>query len=473
MEPSIASDGMGADLAGFQAAYPAYDVGAVEALRSREYARLDARGHVYLDYTGAGLYAESQPREHLALLSREVFGNPHSTNPSSQSATDYAERARTSVLDFFGASPDEYAVVFTANASAALKLVGEAYPFGPGSRLVLTADNHNSVNGIREFARAWGTRLTYVPLEVPELRVDAPALAAALERPRTTQHDLLAYPAQSNFSGVQHRLQWIDSAKDRGWDVLLDAAAFAPSNRLDLSRWRPDFVTLSFYKMFGYPTGIGCLIARQESLARLRRPWFAGGTINIVSIGADGHDLVDGEAGFEDGTINFLGLPAIEIGLRYLATIGVDTVHERVCALTGWLLDQISALRHPNGAPLVRIYGPTSTGARGATVAFNVLASDGSALDYRLVESVASRWRISLRSGCFCNPGASEAALGLTPADLAPLFANGKRPTAEALRHRRAFGAVRASLGIATTPTDITRLIHFLRTFTGSCDAFD
>ena len=44
-------------------------------LRAREYARLDARGDVYLDYTGGALYADSQLREHLALLGGGVFGN--------------------------------------------------------------------------------------------------------------------------------------------------------------------------------------------------------------------------------------------------------------------------------------------------------------------------------------------------------------------------------------------------------------
>lgn len=37
--------------------------------------------------------------------------------------------------------------------------------------------------------------------------------------------------------------------------VLLDAAAYIPTNRLDLSVVKPDFVTMSFYKVFGYPTG--------------------------------------------------------------------------------------------------------------------------------------------------------------------------------------------------------------------------
>ena len=67
---------------------------------------------------------------------------------------------RSAVLRFFNASPDEWVVVFTTNASQALKLVGESYPFGPGGRYLLTFDNHNSVNGIREFARARGAAAT-------------------------------------------------------------------------------------------------------------------------------------------------------------------------------------------------------------------------------------------------------------------------------------------------------------------------
>jgi len=37
--------------------------------------------------------------------------------------------------------------------------------------------------------------------------------------------------------------------------VLLDAAAFVPTNRLDLRVVTPDFVAISFYKMFGYRPG--------------------------------------------------------------------------------------------------------------------------------------------------------------------------------------------------------------------------
>jgi selenocysteine lyase/cysteine desulfurase len=447
----------------------------VDALRAAEYGRLDAEDHVYLDYTGGGLYAESQLRQHLSLLQRGVYGNPHSTNPTSGAATALAEEARATVLDYFRASPDEYVCVFTANASGALKLVGEAYPFTAGSTYLLTADNHNSVNGIREFARARGARLSYLHHTAPDLTVSQTHVLSAIEAlaPRGAPPGapgLFAFPAQSNFSGVQHPLGWIEAAQARGWDVLLDAAAFAPTNRLDLSRWHPDFVALSFYKLFGYPTGVGCLLARREALARLRRPWFAGGTIVVSSVRGDGHLLHQGAPAFEDGTISYLSLPAVTIGLRYLTGVDVDTVHARVRSLCGWLLDQLQALRHGNGAPLVRLYGPTQNEGRGGTVAFNLLTPDGAVVDCSQVEAQANRERISLRTGCFCNPGTSEAAFGLTADELAPVF---RLPSSQQehshrqllAQHRMALGAVRVSLGIASTFADAHRFLDFVRRF--------
>ena len=165
--------------AAFLAAYPSYaTTAALDDLREREYARLDAAGQVYLDYTGGGLYAESQLRGHLDLLSGGVFGNPHSHNPTSQAMTGLVDEARAYVLEYFNASPGEYVVIFTPNASGALKLVGEAYPFGPGDHYLLTFDNHNSVNGIREFAAAQGRGVHLLPVVPPELRVDPATLAA-------------------------------------------------------------------------------------------------------------------------------------------------------------------------------------------------------------------------------------------------------------------------------------------------------
>lgn len=452
----------------FQRAYPAYvRTAALDELREREYARLDATGQVYLDYTGGGLHAESQLRAHHEMLSSRVFGNPHSNNPTSQAMTCLIDDARRYVLEYFNAPPGEYTVVFTPNASGALKLVGEAYPFEPGGHYLLTFDNHNSVNGIREFARRKGCAFTYVPVVAPDLRLDMAALEKGLAQGEPGKAKLFAFPAQSNFSGAQHPLELIARAQSQGWDVLVDAAAFVPSNRLDLAQWRPDFVPLSFYKMFGYPTGIGALLARRAALDKLRRPWYAGGTITISSVQGDGHYLVPGEAGFEDGTVNYLSIPAAEIGLRHLRSVGIDAIHDRVMALTGWLIDNLSALRHNSGQSLVKLHGPRDLTARGGTVTMTFSDCDGRAIDDRRIEELANHRGISLRTGCFCNPGAGEVAHGLGPEIMRSFFASQTALSFQELRREmgarfgRDVSAVRVSVGIASNFADVDAFIRF------------
>jgi selenocysteine lyase/cysteine desulfurase len=270
---------------------------------------------------------------------------------------------------------------------------------------------------------------------------------------------------------VQHPLEWIELAHDRGWDVLLDAAAYAPTNGLDLGRWRPDFVSLSFYKLFGYPTGIGCLVARHAALDRLRRPWFAGGTIGLAGVRLERHTLAAGHTGFEDGTIDYLGLPAVSLGMQYLASIGIDTLQGRVRWLTGDLIRRLGGLRHSDGAPMVRLYGPANTVARGGTVTFNVLRPDGDFVELPTVEAAAAAARISIRTGCFCNPGASETARDIVADDLRRLFESGRATSiakVRALLPSKAAGAVRASVGIATIPADLDRLVLLVRELAGA-----
>jgi molybdenum cofactor sulfurtransferase len=459
---------------------PADDSASFEELRRREFARLDRAKHVYLDYTGGALYAESQIREHATLLASGVFGNPHSFSPASIAATEIVEHARAAVLAFFRASPDEYTVIFTQNATCALKLVGEAYPFN-GGRLLMTYDNHNSVNGLREYARRGGAPFRYVPITAPELRVDEARLAEELGRARRSRNNLFAFPAQSNFSGVQHPLEYIALAQRAGWDVIVDGATFAPTNRLDLSEWHPDFVPLSFYKLFGYPTGIGCLIARRQALAKLKRPWFAGGTVWGVSVADDFHVLLEGGAAFEDGTVNYLGIPAVEIGLAFLDRIGIDRIHDHVAALGDRLLHQLLPLRHDNGRPLVELYGPANGVRRGATFALNLLDPDGTRIDERIIERTAHDAHLSLRMGCFCNPGGFEGAWGLTRTRFKALRPTGWKLVKAMLGLERAAlptmqdyvdklglpnaGAIRVSLGAPSSAADVDAFIAYARSF--------
>ncbi|KAK3905513.1 molybdenum cofactor sulfurase [Staphylotrichum tortipilum] len=471
--------------------YPEYrSTARLDELRESEYGVLDSDDHVYLDYTGSGLAAAAQIRHHQERLSRTVYGNPHSASPTSAAATETVEQTRARILDHLNASPDEYTVIFTPNASGAARLVGEAYPFGRGSRFVLTADNHNSINGLREFARAAGAKMTYIPVRRPELRVDNADVVSSLPRKgglmsrlvsgcrtfvrgssRAKSKGLFAYPAQSNFTGVRHPLSWVSLAQERGYRVLLDAAAFLPTATLDLSTVKPDFVIISWYKLFGYPTGVGCLVARRDSLEclRLRRPWFSGGTVQAATVSTPWHMLAQGAEAFEDGTVNFLSIPDVHFGLDWLAGIGIPAIGTRVKCLTGWFLQRLLQLRHSDGSPMVRVYGPTDLKMRGGTVAFNLLDAAGKVVDERLVAMESAAARISLRTGCFCNPGAGEAALGLDPRLVRNLTKlAGARGFSGGLDEfvtmvgMSSYGAIRVSFGLASTTADVDKFFGFV-----------
>jgi selenocysteine lyase/cysteine desulfurase len=437
-------------------------------LRTHEFARLDATGQTYLDYAGSALYPASLVRAHADLLARSVFGNPHSDSPSARASSALIEDARARVLAFFDADPAEYCVVFTANTSAAARLVAEGFPFTDGSSFVLTVDNHNSINGIRMYAERGSARVRYVPLD-NELR--AINIEHALKPGRAGVASLFAFPAQSNFSGVQQPMRCIATAQQRGYRVLLDAAAFAPTHPLSLREVRPDFVTVSFYKMFGFPTGVGALIARHDALAALSRPWFAGGTVDFVSVQNDLHMLKAGVEGFEDGTANFLGIAGVSAGLDFLENVGMRRIQRHVAELTLHALDQLSTIEAvPGSRAGVVLHGPRDGNARGGTIAFNLMDARGRIIPYEHVEAHARAAGISIRGGCFCNPGAAERALAIPRAPARAYLESALTRTRDfsmsAFRDAiggSATGALRCSLGMASNRPDIDTLIRLLR----------
>ena len=436
-------------------------------LRAREFPQLDATNLAYLDYTGSALPASRQLRAHEELLRGAVFGNPHAEHGPSTISTGALDDARALLLAHLDADDAEYDVAFTANATAAVKLVAESYPFSSNGVCALSADNHNSLNGVREYARRAGSCVAYFSLD-SELRLaNAADALGELAGPRGAR--LFGYPAQSNFSGVRHPLELIGVAQRAGFDVLLDAAAYLPTSRLSLRTWHPEFVALSFYKLFGLPTGLGALVARRDALARLRRPWFAGGTVEYVSVQNDRHSLLPHAHGFEDGTPHFLGAATLPEGFALLDDVGMDRLSAHLARLTSALLQALFALRHDDHSPMVCVYGPSDGRARGATVSFNVLGRNGRVVPYWVVAEHARSLSVAVRGGCFCNPGAAEAAFrfdaGAASRCLAEASVEGEfslqRFAGCMSRNDRtiAVGAVRASLGLANNLADVQRVV--------------
>ena len=118
--PGNAENGWPPEPPGFPVRIPRLpEHGAAGPAAGDEFSYLDAGGHVYLDYAGAGLPAQAQLAAHAERMRGRWLGNPHSDNPASAASTELIERARLAVLAHFNAPPEEYAAIFTPNATGA------------------------------------------------------------------------------------------------------------------------------------------------------------------------------------------------------------------------------------------------------------------------------------------------------------------------------------------------------------------
>ncbi|XP_045633836.1 molybdenum cofactor sulfurase [Ursus americanus] len=407
-----------------------YGPRSLRELRQREFGRL--AGTVYLDHAGATLFPQSQLTSFTKDLMENVYGNPHSQNISSRLTHDTVEHVRYRILAHFHTSPEDYSVIFTAGSTAALKLVAEAFPWvspGPesgGSRFCYLTDSHTSVVGMRKVAMA--LNVTCVPVRPEDMR-RAETRGSGARAPDGQPPHLFCYPAQSNFSGTRYPLSWIAEvqAGRRGpvavpgrWFVLLDAASYVSTSALDLSVHQADFVPISFYKIFGFPTGLGALLVNNRVAPLLRKTYFGGGTAAAYLAGDDFYIPRRSVAErFEDGTISFLDVIALKHGFDALERLtgGMENITLHTFTLAQYTYTALSALRYPSGAPVVRIYSDSefsSPEVQGPVINFNVLDPSGNIIGYSQVDKMASLYNIHLRTGCFCNTGACQRHLGLS-----------------------------------------------------------
>ncbi|RYQ85530.1 hypothetical protein Ahy_B10g105095 isoform B [Arachis hypogaea] len=515
----------------------------IDQIRATEFNRL--QDLVYLDHAGATLYSELQMESIFGDLTSKVYGNPHSQSDSSSATLEIVKDARQQglsfiqVLDYCNASPKDYKCIFTFGATAALKLVGEAFPWSCDSTFMYTMENHNSVLGIREkvlsnhslqcaavrhngilvctitvqvinkfslsisltsFRYALGQGAASIAVDIEENeapgvsgeniamkisphQVQRRKVAGLLEgKPDGHVYNLFAFPSECNFSGLRFDLDLVKiikehSSRDLGissvckngqWMVLIDAAKGCATMPPDLSKYPADFVSISFYKLFGYPTGLGALIVRNDSAKLLKKTYFSGGTVAASIADIDFIKRREGiEELFEDGTVSFLSIASVRHGFKILRSLTASAISRHTKSLALYTRKMLLALRHHNGSNVCILYGHQSSMElcyeMGPIVSFNLKRPDGSWYGYREVEKLASLSGIQLRTGCFCNPGACAKYLGLSHLDLLSNteaghvcwddhdVINGK-PT----------GAVRVSFGYMSTYEEAKKFIDFV-----------
>ncbi|XGW35392.1 hypothetical protein V3C99_018978, partial [Haemonchus contortus] len=409
----------------------------------------------YLDHAGAALPSEQQLKEAFDLALKVPLANPHSHHMTAATTHSMVQDARLRVLEHFDVTMEEYAVVFTANATHALRLVADNFAFnersssetrfsttthGKGSIFAYLRDSHNSVVGMREVVKD---------------KVDGVVCADACENLLVkTECSLFAMTAMSNFCGRKYDLHFVAELERLGWWICLDAASLVSTSPLSLREVRPHFVAISFYKMFGYPTGI-------DAIDRLRPREFAGGTVKQILSDEFYSVLRDNiEERLEHGTLNYYAICALTKGFDDLKRYGgIREISTNTMKIANEAFKMLSGKVHWNGKPAVRVYGWKDAKMQGPIVTFNLLRDDGSFTGYSEVAKMASLYGIDLRTGCFCNSGACQMYLEHSNDQLRHYFEGGKEcGDSMDLMGGRPTGAVRVSFGRQSTAEDIDAL---------------
>ncbi|KAB5551350.1 pyridoxal phosphate-dependent transferase [Coniochaeta sp. 2T2.1] len=442
----------------------------VERLRHEEYPMLE--GSIYLDHAGTTPYPKSLMDEFAKDMTANLFGNPHSASSSSQLSTSRIEDTRLRVLQWFNADPAEFDVVFVANATAGVKLVVEALRAVPGGFDYLYHEAcHTSLIGAREEALS---SVCFGDSDVDTL----------FARPRTCDQALVAYPAQSNMDGQRLPLSWSHQVR-QGWlstsaklYTLLDAAALAATSPLNLSdsEIAPDFLVVSFYKIFGFPD-LGALIVRRqaESVFDSRR-YFGGGTVDMVVCRKEQwhapkrqflHDRI------EDGTLPVHSIIALDLAMT--AHRKLFGPMDKVAAHTSFLAERLDlglrTLKHGSGTDVCTVYSSDRTGCEGSAesgpvVAFNIRNQYGAWISLAEFEKLATLKSFHVRTGGVCNPGGIASALGLEPWEMKQNFSSGFRcGTDNDVMAGKPTGIIRASLGAMSTIDDVDQFVVFVDEF--------
>lgn len=259
------------------------------------------------------------------------------------------------MLRFFKTTSSDYEVVFTRGATESLKILAETFDFQSTGHFMYLRNAHNSVVGMRAIVNTSNVHVMEVEgfLELPFAENESPSVYSL-------SNSLVVYPAQCNFNGFKYPLSVIEKFQQadlpnhvqtmsKNWYVCLDAANYVSTSYLDLFKNNPDFVVLSFYKLFGYPTGLGALLVSKRGQQVMKKRYHGGGTVDFALSNIEMHRKRSSfYERFEDGTLPFLSIISLLSGFDTLQRLvppakgmnSMERISYHVFRLGKYLYDQ-------------------------------------------------------------------------------------------------------------------------------------
>ena len=343
--------------------------------------------------------------------------------PLSIAATEAVEEARLAVRDFLHAKSSQE-IIFTRNTTEALNLVAYSYGLShvhAGDEVVVSIlEHHSNLLPWQMVCRQTGATLKFIDCEM-DGRLDLNKVSEII----TDKTKIVAVTHVSNVIGRVNPIREIaDMAHRVGAVIVVDGAQSTPHIPVDVQALDADFLAFSGHKVFG-PMGIGALYGKRRLLEKMP-PFLSGGEM-IESVTRTGATYAELPYKFEAGTGNAAGAVGLHAAIRYMQSVGFDTMHERETALVARMMAGMADM------PFIHVLGSGSPEEHSGIVTFTV---DG--VHPHDVSEILAADGACIRAGHHCAQ---------------PL-----------LKHLGYSSTVRASCAFYNTPDEVNRLLDSLKT---------
>lgn len=373
--------------------------------------------------------AATAQRPQCVLDAEKTFYETQNANPLrglyplSIAATEAVEEARLAVRDFLHAKSSQE-IIFTRNTTEALNLVAYSYGLShvhAGDEVVVSIlEHHSNLLPWQMVCRQTGAALKFIDCEM-DGRLDLNKVAEVI----TEKTKIVAVTHVSNVIGRVNPIREIaDMAHRVGAVIVVDGAQSTPHIPVDVQALDADFLAFSGHKVFG-PMGIGALYGKRRLLEKMP-PFLSGGEM-IESVTRTGATYAELPYKFEAGTGNAAGAVGLHAAIRYMQSVGFDTMHERETALAARMIAGMADM------PFIHVLGSENPAEHSGIVTFTV---DG--VHPHDVSEILAADGVCIRAGHHCAQ---------------PL-----------LKHLGYSSTVRASCAFYNTLDEVDRLLDSLKT---------
>lgn len=373
--------------------------------------------------------AATAQRPQCVLDAEKTFYETQNANPLrglyplSIAATEAVEEARVAVRDFLHAKSSQE-IIFTRNTTEALNLVAYSYGLShvhAGDEVVVSIlEHHSNLLPWQMVCRQTGATLKFIDCEM-DGRLDLNRVSEII----TDKTKIVAVTHVSNVIGRVNPIREIaDMAHRVGAVIVVDGAQSTPHIPVDVQALDADFLAFSGHKVFG-PMGIGALYGKRRLLEKMP-PFLSGGEM-IESVTRTGATYAELPYKFEAGTGNAAGAVGLHAAIRYMQSVGFDTMHERETALVAHMMAGMADM------PFIHVLGSEIPEEHSGIVTFTV---DG--VHPHDVSEILAADGVCIRAGHHCAQ---------------PL-----------LKHLGYSSTVRASCAFYNTPDEVDRLLDSLKT---------